>query len=214
MWKIKLEKIAANLFDIKASKIVHEWNGHIETVGRPEVMETSKQYLLLRTDVLKSGWVSLYYRCASMVSFLFIAYLIVSGSNALSGWPMKETLSSKWRTFRVTSLNCCVRSDISSYTLAAWNGFSLTFAERLNETLLSKSPAIKTKSIDYRFPVMMFIVSYKCFNNRKLIFALSVVTIIRDCMHFKRRSSRCSKHCASAVPRIKFDKTVQQKNCR
>ena len=75
MWKIKLEKIVANLFDIKASKIVHEWNGHIEIVGRPEVMETSKQYLLLRTDVLKSGWVSLCYRCASMV-FLFIAYLI------------------------------------------------------------------------------------------------------------------------------------------
>ena len=42
MWKIKLEKILANLFDIKASKIVHEWNGHIEIVGRPEVMETSK----------------------------------------------------------------------------------------------------------------------------------------------------------------------------
>ena len=69
MWKIKLEKILANLFDIKASKIVHEWNGHIEIVGRPEVMETSKQYLLLRTDVLKSGWVSLCYRCASMVFF-------------------------------------------------------------------------------------------------------------------------------------------------
>ena len=96
---IKLEKIVANLFDIKASKIVHEWNGHIETVGRPEVMETSKQYLLLRTDVLKSGWVSLYYRCASMVFFLFIAYLIVSGSNALSGWPMKETLSRKMTYF-------------------------------------------------------------------------------------------------------------------
>ena len=59
MWKIKLEKIVANLSDIKASKIVHEWNGHIEIVGRPEVMENSKQYLLLRTDVLKSGWVSL-----------------------------------------------------------------------------------------------------------------------------------------------------------
>ena len=69
MWKIKLEKIVANLFDIKVSKIVNEWNGHIEIVGRPEVMETSKQYLLLRTDVLKSGWVSLYYRCASMVFF-------------------------------------------------------------------------------------------------------------------------------------------------
>ena len=41
MWKIKLEKIVANLFDIKASKIVHEWNGHIEIVGRPEVMGNS-----------------------------------------------------------------------------------------------------------------------------------------------------------------------------
>ena len=39
MWKIKLEKIVANLSDIKASKIVHEWNGHIEIVGCPEVMK-------------------------------------------------------------------------------------------------------------------------------------------------------------------------------
>ena len=38
------------------------------------------------------------------------------------------------------------------------------------------------QSINYYFPVMMFIVLYKCFNNRKLIFAMSVVIIIKDCI--------------------------------
>ena len=52
LWKIKLEKIVGNFFDIKASKIVHERNGHLEIFSRPQVIENSRQYLLLRTDIL------------------------------------------------------------------------------------------------------------------------------------------------------------------
>ena len=45
MGKIKLQKIAA-----KRSKIVLEWNGHLEIFSRPQAIENSRQYLLLRKD--------------------------------------------------------------------------------------------------------------------------------------------------------------------
>ena len=40
-------------------KIVHEWYGRLEIISRSQVIENSRQYLLLRTDVLKKtvgGW--------------------------------------------------------------------------------------------------------------------------------------------------------------
>ena len=37
----------------KASKTVHEWNGHPDIFSRPQVIEYSRQYLLLRTDILQ-----------------------------------------------------------------------------------------------------------------------------------------------------------------
>ena len=46
--KIKLKKIVGNLLD-KFRKL-YEWNGHLESVSRPQVIEDSRQYLLLRTD--------------------------------------------------------------------------------------------------------------------------------------------------------------------
>ena len=43
-----------------APKTVYEWNGHLEIFSRPQVMENSRQYLLLRTDILqKIRWVPL-----------------------------------------------------------------------------------------------------------------------------------------------------------
>ena len=36
-----------------ASKFVREWNGHLEIFGLPQVIENSRQYLLLRTDILQ-----------------------------------------------------------------------------------------------------------------------------------------------------------------
>ena len=39
----------------RREKIVHEWNGPLEIFSRPliQVKETSRQYLLLRTDILQ-----------------------------------------------------------------------------------------------------------------------------------------------------------------
>ena len=34
-------------------KIVHEWSGRLETFGRPQIIENSRQYLFLRTDILQ-----------------------------------------------------------------------------------------------------------------------------------------------------------------
>ena len=36
------------------SKIVHEWNVHLEICIRPQAKENSRQYLLFRTDILQS----------------------------------------------------------------------------------------------------------------------------------------------------------------
>ena len=41
-----------NLLKKKASKIVHEWNIHPEIFSHPQVIENSRQYLLLRKDIL------------------------------------------------------------------------------------------------------------------------------------------------------------------
>ena len=40
--KIKLQKIVGNLFIIKASKIVHEWNGHLAIFASPSRYLTEK----------------------------------------------------------------------------------------------------------------------------------------------------------------------------
>ena len=40
MWKVKLQKIVGNLLVLdKVQKIIHEWNGHLETFRRPQVIE-------------------------------------------------------------------------------------------------------------------------------------------------------------------------------
>ena len=57
MGKIKLQKIAG-----KPSKIVLEWNDHLEIFSRPQAIENSRQYLLLRQDnpfTESSRWVPL-----------------------------------------------------------------------------------------------------------------------------------------------------------
>ena len=37
----------------KASKILHEWNGHLGTFSCPQAIENSRQHLLFRTDILQ-----------------------------------------------------------------------------------------------------------------------------------------------------------------
>ena len=45
MGRIKLQKIVGNLL----------WNGHLEIFSRPQVIEKSRQYLPLRTDILQKS---------------------------------------------------------------------------------------------------------------------------------------------------------------
>ena len=37
----------------QASKIEHEWNGHLDIFSLPQAIEKSRQFLLLRTDILQ-----------------------------------------------------------------------------------------------------------------------------------------------------------------
>ena len=37
-----------------ANCTMHEWNGHVEIFSRPQVIEISRQYLLLQTDILQA----------------------------------------------------------------------------------------------------------------------------------------------------------------
>ena len=59
--KIKLQKIVGNLLEMFPIYIARERNGHLEISSRPEVIENSRQYLLLRTDILLTvrRWVPL-----------------------------------------------------------------------------------------------------------------------------------------------------------
>ena len=52
MRKIKLQKMVGNLLD-QLRKLCMSWNGNLEILSRPHVIENSRQYLLLRTDILQ-----------------------------------------------------------------------------------------------------------------------------------------------------------------
>ena len=48
---MKLQKIVGYFLD-KLLKIVPEWNAPLEIISRIQAIENSRQYLLLRTDIL------------------------------------------------------------------------------------------------------------------------------------------------------------------
>ena len=48
---MKLQKIVGYFLD-KLRKIVPEWNAPLEIISRIQAIENSRQYLLLRTDIL------------------------------------------------------------------------------------------------------------------------------------------------------------------
>ena len=55
-WEVKCENLTSENrreFIRWAAKIVHEWNGHLELFSPLQVIENSRQYLLLRTDILQ-----------------------------------------------------------------------------------------------------------------------------------------------------------------
>ena len=51
MWKIKIQKVKGNLLEKLRKLYVHKRNGHLEIFSRPQVIENSRQYLLLRRDI-------------------------------------------------------------------------------------------------------------------------------------------------------------------
>ena len=53
MGKIKLQKIVGNLLDKRQKFCINHENDHLEIFSRPQVIENSRQYLLLRTDILQ-----------------------------------------------------------------------------------------------------------------------------------------------------------------
>ena len=55
MGKIALQKVVRN--SLRNLRIVREWNGHLEIFCRPQVIENSRQYLLLRKDNLHKTFV-------------------------------------------------------------------------------------------------------------------------------------------------------------
>ena len=61
-----------NGFIRKASKTVHEWNGHPDFFSRPQVIEYSRQYLLLRTDILQKTVVECPCKVSAAQASLFI----------------------------------------------------------------------------------------------------------------------------------------------
>ena len=46
------EFLLQKILEISYTKIVHKWNGYPEIFSRPQAMENSRQFLLLRTDIL------------------------------------------------------------------------------------------------------------------------------------------------------------------
>ena len=49
----KVLKIVGNLLNKRRKLYMnHEWNSHLEIFSGPEVRENSRQYLLLRTEIL------------------------------------------------------------------------------------------------------------------------------------------------------------------
>ena len=65
-WGVKCEnQTSENRREFRASKFVREWNGHLEIFSLPQVIENSRQYLLLQTDILQKTvvnfWVPLNY---------------------------------------------------------------------------------------------------------------------------------------------------------
>ena len=63
---VKWEKLnfrKSQEFARQASRILHEWNDHLEIFSRSQVIQNSRQYLLLRTDILQktlvgSPWIN------------------------------------------------------------------------------------------------------------------------------------------------------------
>ena len=67
MRKIRTSENRGKLF---SSKIVHEWNGHLEIFSLPQAIEISRKSLLLLTDILQKTVVG----CPCLRSFCRVSW--------------------------------------------------------------------------------------------------------------------------------------------
>ena len=58
----------------------HEWNCHIEIFSRPQVIENSKQYLLLRTDILQETVLGYVMRVLLRFKWTFLESYYMNGN--------------------------------------------------------------------------------------------------------------------------------------
>ena len=77
----ELWKIIFKNFIRWAPKIVHEWNGHLDVFSRPQVIENSRQYLLLRSDILKKTVVGFPLFSLFKTNFIFPCKHLVLNAN-------------------------------------------------------------------------------------------------------------------------------------
>ena len=98
-----------------AWKTVHEWNGHLEILGSPQVIENSRQYLLLRTAYFteNSRWVPLppFHGLSSyfLVS-LSITIIIIIINRKLT---LLTEVTIKWSLAAVTRINIVIIQTFS-----------------------------------------------------------------------------------------------------
>ena len=81
MWRIKHQKIVGNLL----------WNGHLEMFSRPQVIEKSRQYLPLRTDILQKSIVG----CPCCIGWT-CSFSISWGHTSLTLVSINEYISWSW----------------------------------------------------------------------------------------------------------------------
>ena len=80
-WVVNCEKLKFKNFIRWASKIIHEWNGHLDVFSRPQVIENSRQYLLLRSDILKKTVVGFPLFSLFKTNFIFPCKHLVLNAN-------------------------------------------------------------------------------------------------------------------------------------
>ena len=110
--KINLQKIVGNLSDKQI--IVHEWNGHLEIFSGPQVIENSRQYLLLRTDILQKTVVGCPWLLAVFMEALQCFDLLVLFITWIRpSWVQSKGAHISWSS--PTPLLLCFQSTDSSF---------------------------------------------------------------------------------------------------
>ena len=113
--KIKLQKIVASLL------VKHEWNGHLEILSLPQGKENSKQFLLLRTDILQKTvvgcpWKVKYRNLVTTFYYLFravISFLPLTNLREFAALNYGRRYQVEWEI----CLKKCLNKNFAAYSL-------------------------------------------------------------------------------------------------